>query len=78
MLFYAYDLDEYVGARDFYEPYEAFVPGRIVRTFDEVLDAIRHDEYEGHKVDEFVARRYAHTDGRATDRVIDELVLARD
>jgi CDP-glycerol glycerophosphotransferase (TagB/SpsB family) len=76
MLFYAYDLEEYVGARDFYEPYEAFVPGRIVRSFDELLDAIRRDDYERAKVDEFVARRYAHTDGRATDRVIDELVLA--
>ncbi len=76
MLFYAYDLEEYVGARDFYEPYETFVPGRIVRTFEQLIGAIRRDDYERHKVEEFVARRYAHTDGRATDRVIDELVLA--
>ncbi len=46
MLFYAYDLDEYVGSRDFYEPYETFVPGRIVRTFDELLDAIRRGDYQ--------------------------------
>ena len=38
MLFFAYDLDEYVAERDFYVPFEAFVPGRIVRTFPELLD----------------------------------------
>ena len=27
MLFFAYDLDEYVAERDFYVPFEAFVPG---------------------------------------------------
>ena len=50
MLFFAYDLDEYVDARDFYVPFETFVPGRIVRTFAELLDAIRRDDYEADKV----------------------------
>ena len=36
MLFYAYDLDDYIGSRDFYVPFERFVPGRIVRTFPEL------------------------------------------
>ena len=27
MLFFAYDLDEYVATRDFYVPFETFVPG---------------------------------------------------
>ncbi len=75
MLFYAYDLDEYIGGRDFYEPYETFVPGRIVRTFEDLLDAIRRDEYDLHKVEPFIERHFAHTDGRATDRVIDQLIL---
>lgn len=76
VLFYAYDLDEYVASRDFYEPYESFVPGRIVRTFDELLDAIRRDEYEIEKVAPFAARHFDHLDGGSTDRVID-LILSR-
>ena len=50
MLFFAYDLEEYIATRDFYVPFETFVPGRIVRTFPELLDAIRRDDYEVEKV----------------------------
>ncbi len=77
MLFFAYDLEEYVATRDFYVPFEEFVPGRIVRTFDELLDAIRHDDYAAEKVAAFARRHFDHLDGSSTDRVIDELILAR-
>jgi len=77
MLFFAYDLDEYIAGRDFYVPFEEFVPGRIARTFPEVLDAIRHGDFQVEKVGEFARRHFAHLDGSSTDRVIDELVLGR-
>ena len=76
MLFFAYDLDEYIASRDFYVPFESFVPGRIVRTFPDMLDAIRRDDYEVEKVADFATRHFAHLDGGSTDRVIDELILA--
>jgi CDP-ribitol ribitolphosphotransferase len=71
MLFYAWDLDEYVASRDFYEPYRDFVPGRIVRTFAELLDAIRREDFELEKVDRFARRHFDHLDRGSTDRVID-------
>jgi CDP-ribitol ribitolphosphotransferase len=74
MLFYAYDLAEYMADRDVYEPYEEFAPGKIVRTFDELVEAIRRDDYEAEKVAPFVSRHFTHRDGRATDRVIDLIV----
>jgi CDP-ribitol ribitolphosphotransferase len=77
MLFFAYDLDEYVATRDFYEPFESFVPGRTVRTFPEMLDAIRRDDFEVEKVAAFATRHFAHLEGGSTDRVIDDLILAR-
>ena len=76
MLFYAYDLEEYVAGRDFYVPYEEFVPGRIVRTFPELLDAIRRDDCQVEKVAAFAERHFEHRDGRSTDRVVD-LILGR-
>lgn len=76
MLFFAYDLEAYVATRDFYEPYEEFVPGRIVRTFSELLDAIRHDDYQFEKVAPFATRHLPEHRGSATDRIIDELVLS--
>jgi CDP-glycerol glycerophosphotransferase (TagB/SpsB family) len=46
-----------------------------VRTFPELLDAIRRDDYEIDKVAAFAARHFAHLDGGSTDRVIDELIV---
>ena len=75
MLFYAYDLEEYVADRDFYEPFESFVPGKIVRTFDDLMLAIKENDFEHEKVAEFAHRHFSHLDGGSTDRVIDTLVL---
>lgn len=77
MLFFAYDLEAYVATRDFYVPFEEFVPGRIARTFGEVVTAIERDDYEAEKVPVFRSRHFDHLDGGATDRVIDELILGR-
>jgi CDP-ribitol ribitolphosphotransferase / teichoic acid ribitol-phosphate polymerase len=71
MLFYAYDLEEYTSGRGFYTPYTEFVPGRIVQTFPELLDAILRDDYQVEKVAAFAAHHLDHVDGRSTDRVID-------
>jgi CDP-glycerol glycerophosphotransferase (TagB/SpsB family) len=76
MVFYAFDLEEYVAGRDFYVPFEQFVPGPIVRTFAELVDAIRHAETPSAATTTFAKRHFAHLDAGSTDRVIDELVLA--
>ena len=78
MLFFAYDLDDYVATRDFYEDFSAFAPGRIVRTFDALLDALRTGDFEFEKVAPFARRHIAHPDAGSTDRVIDQLILSDD
>jgi CDP-ribitol ribitolphosphotransferase len=77
MLFFAYDQEEYVATRDFYEPYETFVPGRIVRSFDELVAAIRARDYQAEKVEPFARRHLPSEPGSATDRIIDQLILGR-
>jgi len=77
MLFYAYDLERYTATRDFYVPYVDFVPGRIVQTMPELIDAIRRGDYQAEKVVPFAERHLARRDGSATDRIIDELILDR-
>ncbi len=74
MLFFAFDLDEYVATRDFYEPFTSFAPGRIVRTFAEMLDAIRAQDFEAHKVAPFAAAHLPPRGGSAADRIIDQLI----
>jgi CDP-ribitol ribitolphosphotransferase len=75
MLFYAFDLDEYGEVRDLYVPFDTLVPGRIVRTFDELVDAIRSEDYEIEKVAGFAESHFAHLDAGSTDRVIDQLIV---
>jgi len=77
MIFFAYDLDEYIASRDFYVPFDEFVPGPIVRTFEELIGLIRTERYDAEEVAAFARRHFDHLDGSATDRVIDELILAR-
>ncbi len=75
MIFYAFDQHSYEDSRDFYEPYEDTVPGKIVHDFDDLLESLRNDDYEFEKMDEFVKKNFAHTDGKSTDRVIDQVFL---
>jgi CDP-ribitol ribitolphosphotransferase / teichoic acid ribitol-phosphate polymerase len=76
MLFFAPDLEAYRAERDVYMPYEAFVPGRIVQSFEELLAAMRTNDYQVEKVKPFADSQFTYQDGRATDRVID-LILDR-
>ncbi len=72
MLFFTPDLGDYGSERDFYVvPFEDFVPGRIVRTVPELLDALERRDFEAEKVTRFARRHFAHLDGASTDRVID-------
>lgn len=71
MLFYAFDLEEYISARDFYYEYESFVPGKIVRGQQELIRAVRQKDFEQEKVAAFRKRFFDHLDGRSAARVAD-------
>ena len=69
MLFYAYDLDNYVATRDFYSGYEHFVPGKIVRTQEELVAAVLSQDYEADKIEPFCKANFDIRDGKASERV---------
>ncbi len=75
MIFYAFDQKSYEYERDFYEPYEETVPGKIVHDFDDLLECLRNQNYDFDKMDAFIAKNFAHLDGKSTDRVIDQIFL---
>ncbi|MCL1950505.1 MAG: CDP-glycerol glycerophosphotransferase family protein [Turicibacter sp.] len=74
MLFFAYDLEEYIASRDFYYPYEGFVPGPIVKTSKELVAAIKGENFELEKLAGFRERFFDHLDGESTKRVVDLIV----
>ena len=78
MYFYAFDQRMYENSRDFYEPYEDTVPSTsvIVKTFPALLHALEDtDDYDYDALDRFVKKNFKYTDGKSTDRFIDEIIL---
>lgn len=75
MLFYAFDRMKYEADRGFYEPYSDMVPGKIVRTFEQLVSSLEKKDFEFEKVAPFVKKNFSHTDGKSTDRIIDTLIL---
>lgn len=74
MLFYAFDLENYILTRDFYEPYEFFVPGKIVRSFDELINALENEDFESEKVAKFLDKHFQYQDGLASQRLVNHVL----
>lgn len=75
MLLYAYDLDRYISSRGFYYEYEDMAPGKIVRTYSDLVDSIEAGDFENDKLLEFKKRFFDDLDGRSTDRT-GELIVS--
>ena len=71
MLFYAFDLFDYISKRDFYYDFESFVPGKIVFSQRELTEAIVAGDFESEKVPPFKTKFFDHLDGRSSRRVAD-------
>ncbi|MBR5046925.1 MAG: CDP-glycerol glycerophosphotransferase family protein, partial [Eubacterium sp.] len=71
MLLYAYDLENYISSRDFYTEYKNFVPGKIVRTQEELVESILNHDYHQELVKAFCQKNFDIQDGQASRRVAD-------
>lgn len=71
MVFYPYDLESYVSERDFYYPYESFVPGPIVKTQDELITTLKTISDSNAK--KFADKYMSACDGNSTNRILSEL-----
>ncbi len=70
MLFYAFDLEEYLRERDLYFDFESFAPGEIVQRKEELAGGIRR-AFEGGETDRYAD--FCHffldsLDGKSTER----------
>lgn len=50
------------------------MPGRIIKRFDQLMEALEKEEYGTDKIEWFIKKNFAYTDGKSTDRVIDLIV----
>ena len=73
MVFYAFDLEEYVRDRDFYYEFESFAPGKIVKTEDELIKCIKEKDFEQYKIKDFKNKFFDNTDGKSSKRIADKI-----
>lgn len=76
VIFYTYDLEKYRDSlRGFYVDFERTAPGPLVTTTDEVIEELRNMSKRPalHLMKEFNERYCAWEDGRATERVVQEV-----
>ncbi len=71
MLFFAYDLEDYISSRDFYFDFERNVPGKIVYTQEELTRALLNQDFEKEKVEIFCKNNFDLRDGHSSRRIAD-------
>lgn len=74
MIFFAYDMDDYISKRDFYYPYKDFVPGPIAKTTEDIINIIKTKDYKLDKLNSFRKRFFDDFDGQSTKRVVDVIL----
>ena len=73
LIFFAYDLDEYLDRRGMYYDYEEITPGPVCRTNDEMIDYILHiaERFNNQEILDFKQKYVNMCDGHATERTIE-------
>lgn len=74
MIFYAFDLYDYISNRDFYYDFENFVPGKIVFSENKLITAVKNRDFDYEKVGAFKTKFFDNLDGNSSKRVADEIL----
>lgn len=71
MIFFAYDLEEYDRDRSFYNKYEDFVPGEIVRDTEGIIRAVEsaRNGFDSQRIKNFKEEFMSACDGHSTERI---------
>jgi len=77
MLFYVFDLNEYIKNRDFYFDLRLNSPGKLVYSQQELITAINNKDFEPERMDSFANMFFDHFDGKSTSRVVELIDKAR-
>lgn len=74
MIFYAYDLEEYIEERDFYYRYEEVVPGPIAKDTKTLVEYIKHPPFSEEEISRFCKRFFDYRDGQASERIVRHII----
>ena len=74
MLFFAFDKASYSFLRGFHRDYEESAPGKVCYNFPDLLKAIKEQDFEYEKVEQYIDHHFDYIDSNASDRVIDWII----
>ena len=74
IIFYAYDLDEYMKERSFYYEYESFVPGPIVRSNDELFEVLKQIKEIDLEIIEEFSDRFFNNKGSSAKEIVNKIM----
>lgn len=72
-VFFAYDLENYKGMRDFYFDYESYVPGKIAKTTEEIIKAIE-EPFDKERNEKFKKFNFDFFEGGNAKRVVESIM----
>lgn len=75
MLFLAYDVEDYISKRGFYFEYQSFIPGKLVKSTDELVECFLNNDFDEEKIKKFRDYFFDYQDGKSSQRVVDQLIL---
>ncbi|OCA84650.1 bifunctional glycosyltransferase/CDP-glycerol:glycerophosphate glycerophosphotransferase [Bacillus sp. FJAT-27986] len=74
MIFFAYDLEDYLEDRGFYYEYKEFIPGPLAEKTEQVISLIQQNSFNIQKVKAFKERFFEDFDGKASKRFVDTFI----
>ena len=75
-IFFAFDLESYEKERSFYYDYESYVPGPVVKDFDDVIESIKNPRNNEDKLRSFRDFNFDYTDCNNTKRIFNRIISA--
>ena len=79
MIFYAYDLEQFSDhGRGFYHPYEAYVPGPVVRNTEDIIKLLNKNTFPTEGMIDFVIKNYRYLDGKSAKRIYEHIFCDKE
>lgn len=72
LVFFAYDVEDYIDERGMYYNYDEITPGPVCKTNEEMIDYIEHidERFDQQEIHEFREKYVGRCDGHSTERTI--------
>src|SRR5690625_2043381 len=74
MLFFGFDVEQYIKYRDFYYDYFDFIPGPLVKDTDQINDKIINEDFQSEKIKPFIKYFFGYSLGHASTNVVDNVI----